>query len=204
MRVAGDIKSGTQIKTAPPKHDKHDQWVFDHTNWLIKLKSNTKYCMMKEKDGFTEGMNIVLGECGKGGVKEKWGIEEVLAIKDASITNIKVMNAAHDMWSMKFGKYTHTPIRIKYTKGSTVYYLYYNFVAPSGTTTAKCAATELCGRMGHWYYINGAPKDSSKGSDGKAIAVAKREWVTFHLKVLVTKSKKGKYAVRLDCNKCSS
>ena len=30
--------------------------------------------MTKAKAGTTEGTNVVLGECGKGSTKEKWGI----------------------------------------------------------------------------------------------------------------------------------
>ena len=48
-------------------------------------------------------------------------------MKAASVTNVKVMNSGHDMWPMKFGSYSHEPVRIKYVLGSATYYLYYNF-----------------------------------------------------------------------------
>eukprot|EP00116_Pleurobrachia_bachei_P001357 sb/3461619/ len=202
MRVSGDIKSGTAIKTAAKKYDSKDQWVFDSTNFLIKLKSNTKWCMTKAKQGTTEGVNIVLGECGKGSTKEKWGIEEKFTMKSASITDIKIMNPTHDAWKMKFGSSTFEPIRIKYKLGSNVHYLYYIF--GELLAIAKCKKSVTCGHMEKWFYINGAKSDNTQGKTGKAIGVAKREWIHFPLKVSFTKSKKGKYTIRLDCNKCST
>lgn len=203
MRVSGDVKTGTPIKTAVKKYDTKDQWTFDADNWLIKLKSNTKYCMMKAKYGFTEDVNIVLGECGTGSTKEKWGIEEVFTMTSASITDVKVMNTGHSMWQMKFGQHKHEPVRIKYTLGSDTYYLYYNYASPTSSTTAKCTASVKCGHLEKWYYIHGAKADATQGKTGTAIAVEKREWIDFPLKVTYSKSN-GKYVVRLDCNKCST
>ena len=51
--------------------------------------------------------------------------------------------------------------------------------APSGTTKAKCQKSVTCGHMEKWFYINGAKSDNTQGKTGKAIGVAKREWIKF-------------------------
>merc|ERR1711998_735581 len=100
--------------------------------------------MMKKKAGYTVGVNVVLGKCGTGSTKEKWGIEEIFTMKSASVTDVKIMKKSHSMWPMKFGSHSHTPVRIKYVKGSTTHILYYNFVTPSGIKSAKCKKKVTC------------------------------------------------------------
>lgn len=202
MRVSGSVKAGTPIKTAVKKYDKLDQWVFDADKFLIKLKSNTAYCMTKAKQCLTTGVNIVLGKCGSGSTKEKWGIEERFTMKSATVMNVAVMNTGHYMWQMNWGGSKFEPIRVKYTKGSKTYILYYIYKAPSGTTSAKCKKNVKCGHIGHWFYINGSKTDATKGKKGKKMDPAIREWIHLPLKVTYT-IKKGKYVIKLDCSKCS-
>ena len=46
-------------------------------------------------------------------------------MKSATVTNVHVMNTGHYMWQMNWGGSKFEPIRIKYTKGSATYILYY-------------------------------------------------------------------------------
>jgi len=120
------------------------------------------------------------------------------------IKDIQLMSKAGGNYAMKIGGFTHTPLRIKYVRGSETFVMYNIWTAPTGSTTAKCKADSKCAPMNKWFWLEGYSDSTTVGKDGKNIDSTLRKYVSLNVAVSYTKGTSGSYVWRLDCNNCCS